>query len=95
MTRITYSDGVAIYQLCFYVLALPMTILIVFRHGLMKSFGWTFLGIFCLMRIIGDAARLDLINHPDSSDAYTVYFICSVLGFSPLLLSSLGLIGRA
>ncbi|KAK5128948.1 hypothetical protein LTR85_000281 [Meristemomyces frigidus] len=95
MGHVTYLDGVAIFQLVYYSLCLFSSVYIALKHGAMKSSGWIFLAIFCLIRIIGSAARIATIINPDAETAYTIALITSVLGLSPLLMASLGLIARA
>lgn len=95
MTKLTYADAVAIYELVFYSPALIFSIFVAGKHGAMKSSGWVFLTIFCIIRIVGSAARITTITNPTSNDAYTIALICSVLSLSPLLMASLGLISRA
>jgi prolipoprotein diacylglyceryltransferase len=92
---VTYPDGVSIYELIFYTPCLLMSLFIVLKHGVKKSSGWIFLVTFCMIRIIGAAARVDTIWHPDSHDAYTVALVTSILGLSPLLMASLGLTSQS
>ncbi|KAK4550437.1 hypothetical protein LTR36_000015 [Oleoguttula mirabilis] len=95
MGHVTYPDGVAIFQLVYYSPCLFSSIYIAWKHGAMKSSGWIFLAIFCLIRIVGSTARIATIVNPDAKTAYTIALITSVLGLSPLLMASLGLIARA
>lgn len=95
MAKVTYADAIAIYQLVFYAPALVFSIFVAGKHGAMKSSGWVLLTIFCIIRIVGASARIATITSPTTSNAYTVALICSVLGLSPLLMASLGLISRS
>lgn len=95
MGHFTYADTIAIFQLVYYSPCLFGSIFVAGRHGAMKSSGWTFLTIFCIVRIVGAAARIATIDNPTSKNAYTIALVCSVLGLSPLLMASLGFIARA
>ncbi|KAI1608210.1 hypothetical protein EDD37DRAFT_613358 [Exophiala viscosa] len=94
MVHITYSDGVSIGRLAYYVPALFVSVVVIAKHGARRSFGWIFLTLFCLIRIIGSAAQLDTINNNNPKTPETIALICTVLGLSPLLLSTLGILTR-
>ncbi|OQU93962.1 hypothetical protein CLAIMM_00395 [Cladophialophora immunda] len=94
MSKFTYTDGVAVWKLVYYTPALFSSLFVAFRHGFTKGSGWIYLTIFCTVRIVGSAAQLVLISKPTSHGASTTALICSVLGLSPLLLASLGLMAR-
>jgi len=94
MAAITYNDGIAIGRLVYFTPALLISIFLCLRHGFMKSSGWFFLVTFCLIRLIGSGAQLATINNPFDSTAYTISLVSSIMGTSPLLLSSLGLLAR-
>ena len=95
MGQITYADAIAIFQLVYYSPCLFGSIFVAGRHGALKSSGWIFLTIFCVVRIVGASAGLATISKPHSDTPYTIALVCSVLGLSPLLMASLGLISRA
>ena len=95
MGHFTYSDGIAVWKLVFFSPALLISGFVAARHGFAKSSGWIYLTIFCIIRIVGSAAQLALISNPTSDGARTTALICSILGLSPLLLSSLGLLARS
>jgi len=95
MGHFTYSDGIAVWKLVFFSPALLISGYVAARHGFAKSSGWIYLTIFCIIRIVGAAAQLTLISNPTSEGAQTTALICSILGLSPLLLSSLGLLARS
>jgi len=60
-----------------------------------KSSGWISLAIFCTIRLIGAAAQLATINNPTDKTALTTALITSILGLSPLLVATSGIIARA
>jgi hypothetical protein len=93
MGQITGTDGVAIFILAFYAVAVIASAVVAFRHGLSRNSGWIFLSIFSVIRIIYAAATLSTINNPTQT-AITIAEITAFLGLSPLLLASLGLISR-
>ena len=94
MGSITFTDGVAIAMLVFYAVSLPLTIFISARHGLAKSSGWILLTTFCIIRIIGCSAQLATITQGDTGTAATIAEVTIAIGFSGLLLASLGLLSR-
>lgn len=93
MGTVTYSEGIAIGKVVYYAPAFFACIFVCARHGFMKSSGWFFLVTFCLTRLIGSCAQLATIDHPDKTAA-TIALVCTLMGTTPLLLSSLGLISR-
>ena len=95
MGKVTYSDGVAIYELVYYSPCLATSLSVVLRHGPTKESGWIFLTTFCLVRIIGAAARIATIVRSDIKTAHTIAEVTSLLGLSPLLMASLGLVSRS
>lgn len=95
MGHITYDDAIAIFQLVYYTPCLLGSIFVAARHGATKTSGWIFLTIFCVIRLVGAGSRIATISDTSSDTPYTIALVCSVLGLSPLLMSSLGLIARA
>ncbi len=93
-SHITYSDGVAIAKLVYYAPALFVSLFVAYKHGFAREAGWVFLTIFCLIRIIGAGAQLGTINNDHPDTAYTIALITNVLGLSPLLLATLGVVAR-
>lgn len=96
MGQVTYGDGIAIGQLVYYAPCLLGSIYVIHKHGFKKSSGWVFLVAFCVVRIVGAAARLSTISKPNESNgAWTVSLVCSALGLSPLFMATLGILSRA
>lgn len=93
MGHITVSNGFAIWQLIVYIVALPISIWVSACHGFLKSSGWVFLSIFCIIRIISSASQLATISSP-SETAEAISLITGLLGLSPLLLATLGILSR-
>jgi low temperature requirement protein LtrA len=94
MAQITYPDGIAIFKLIYYLPALLISLYVSYKHGFQKGSGWIFLTIFCIIRIIGGAAQLATIDNKNPHDAETVALVTAVLGLSPLLLATLGILAR-
>lgn len=92
MGHFTYADGVAVGQLAFYAPALGITLFLLLRK---PSFAWLFLTTFSILRIVGGITRLLTISNPDSDAIWTTALICTILGLSPLLMSTLSLVSRA
>jgi hypothetical protein len=93
MGTVTYSDGIAIWKVIYYTPALVGCIYVCGRHGFLKSSGWFFLVTFCITRLIGSCAQLATIGRVDHT-AETIALVCTLMGTTPLLLSSLGLLSR-
>lgn len=87
-----YSINIA--ELVIYVILFPLSALVMFRHGLGKSSGWIYLGIFCGIRIASSALGIVSYKHQDSKDDLVWYSILGGVGISPLLLASKGLLTR-
>jgi prolipoprotein diacylglyceryltransferase len=80
----TQSSTLATAQLAIYaVLSIPV-IYILYRHGKQGFLGWTYLLIFCVLRMTGTGMSL-------SNPASTGAIVISNIGISPLLLSILGI----
>ncbi|KAL6885800.1 hypothetical protein GGI43DRAFT_431968 [Trichoderma evansii] len=93
MAHVTLSDGLAIWELVYYVVTLICSIFVSFRHGLARSSGWIFLTIFSIIRVIGCSAQIATIA-ATSDTPETVATIAGFLGLSPLLLATLGILSR-
>lgn len=94
MTHITYPDGVAIFNLVYYSPALLASLYTSTKHGFSRGSGWIFLTIFCVIRIVGAGAQLATINNANPSTAETIALVAAVLGLSPLLLATMGILAR-
>ena len=88
------KEALAIAQLAVYIPVLICAIFIIFRHGFNKQVGWRFLGILCLVRIVGSCFEIAAIHHPDNKTDVKWSAILQSVGVSPLLLTALGLLKR-
>ncbi|KAH6884243.1 hypothetical protein B0T10DRAFT_551138 [Thelonectria olida] len=93
MSHVTVNDGLAIWQLAYYAIALILSVWVSARHGFLKSSGWIFLAIFSAIRIISSSSQIATITNK-SETAVTISAITSLLGLSPLLLATLGILSR-
>ncbi|CAM1504841.1 Fc.00g024320.m01.CDS01 [Cosmosporella sp. VM-42] len=93
MGHITLTDGLAIWELIFYVPALVGGIWVCTRHGFAKASGWIFLAIFSAIRIVSCSAQIATIAST-SDTPITIATITGFLGLSPLLLAALGILAR-
>ncbi|RDL39713.1 Uncharacterized protein BP5553_04053 [Venustampulla echinocandica] len=91
---LTYRDGLAIFEIAAYVPCLIVAVFLLVRHGFGRSAGWYFLVAFSLSRIIGGSLELATINDPTNIGLYTGSAILTNVGFSPLMLATLGLLSR-
>lgn len=87
------EDILSVAKLVIYVPLLFGAAFVCYRHGIRKNSCWIYLAIFCLVRIVGAAATLYTISST-STTAYTISAVCSVLGLSPLLMATLGIVSR-
>ncbi|KAH6973937.1 hypothetical protein EDB80DRAFT_833336 [Ilyonectria destructans] len=93
MGHLTLTDGLAIWELIFYVSALVGGIWVCARHGFAKASGWIFLAIFSAIRIVSCSAQIATAASR-SDTPVTIATITGFLGLSPLLLASLGILSR-
>ncbi|KAH7140273.1 hypothetical protein B0J13DRAFT_596561 [Dactylonectria estremocensis] len=93
MGHVTLTDGLAIWQLIYYIIALCCSLWVSAHHGFMKSSGWIFLTIFSIIRIISCSAQLATIT-AQSDTPVTISVITGFFGLSPLLLATLGIVSR-
>lgn len=91
---ISQVNQVAIAQICVYVPALAIAIVLALRHGFRRSSGWLYLILFCLIRVVGASMQLATINDPTNSDLYVGAFTLNSIGLSALILIMLGLTTR-
>lgn len=91
---LTELNNNAIVQICFYVPALFIAVLLSWRHGFGRSSGWLYLILFSLTRIMGGAFELATISSPDNINIYVGAQTLQNIALSPLLLVMLGLITR-
>ncbi|OCL03690.1 hypothetical protein AOQ84DRAFT_325530 [Glonium stellatum] len=87
-------EALAIAQLVIYIPVFLCVIFIIFRHGFNKQAGWRFLGILCLVRIVGSYFEIAAVHHPDNKTDVEWSAILQSVGISPLLLTALGLLKR-
>jgi hypothetical protein len=93
MAALDFSNSIAVLKVVFYSIALPISLFVSFRHGIAKSSGWIFLSIFSAIRIINGASQLATISDHSETVA-EMAIITGLLGLSPLLLATLGLLSR-
>ena len=83
-----------VVELAYYVIALPLSVFLVLKHGYGRHLGWMYLATLSLLRIIGAGTGIASVDHPSSKDLLETSIICESIGISPLLLASLGLVDR-
>lgn len=87
-------NGISVAEIVVYIPALAIAIFLGTRHGFSKTNGWFNLIIFSLLRIIGAGLQLGELNNPTNISFYTGAAICQNVGFAPLLLATVGMLGR-
>ncbi|KAF2759637.1 hypothetical protein EJ05DRAFT_498848 [Pseudovirgaria hyperparasitica] len=97
---VSYREGVAILQIIFYFLCVPLALFLCKRHGFAKSSGWYFLILFVLFRLTAGICTLiytQAVGNGDgttATNAVTGAIVCNSTGLSPLNLILLGLLSR-
>ena len=88
------DESLASAQIATYVPVLFASAVIVIRHGFHKQLGWVFLAILAIVRIIGSSFEIAAAKNPHNSTDVEWGAILQLVGISPLLLASLGLLKR-
>jgi len=89
------KEALAIAQLAIYIPVLICAIFIIFRHSFNKQVGWRFLGILCLVRIVGSCFEIAAIHHPDNETDVKWSAILQVCGRISTTVNGLGIIETA
>lgn len=87
-------ESLAIAELVIYIPLLFITILVLVRHGLKKSFGWIYLSSFVAIRITGAAVAIASARNPTNNELDIWTGLLDSGGVGPLLLAPLGLLKR-
>ncbi|CZR55858.1 uncharacterized protein PAC_05746 [Phialocephala subalpina] len=91
---VSTQEAIAIAEICVYIPTFVLTLVVVFRHGFKKQFGWIYLAIFCIVRLAGAGFKIAQTHNPDNKTDIEWAAILQSVGLSPLLLASLGLLKR-
>lgn len=91
---LTEQNGISIADICVYIPALVIAVLLCIRHGFGRSSGWLYLIIFSLARIVGASLQLATISDPTNTSLYIGFATLANVGLSPLILVQLGLLSR-
>ncbi len=94
MTALTIHNKISIVDLVFFVPALFIGGLLMWRHGLRRSAGWIYLALLSLMRVLGSSMQLATISSPTNYHLIIGAQTLQNIGLSPLVLVLLGLITR-
>ena len=96
MTALDSVTKLAIAELSIYILLLPVVIFILVRHGKPGIFGWLFLSIFCVLRIVSSGLQIsDGIQASDGKPTSVTATIVNSVGVSPLLMALSGILSEA
>lgn len=92
---LSYRNGVAVGVIVCYSVVLCLAIYLNIRHHFgMRSIGFTFIFIFALVRIVGSALQLATISNQKNLSLYKGTLALSIVGLSPLLISTIAMTGR-
>ena len=91
---VSTQEGIAVAEICVYMPILVLTIIVAVRHGFQKQLGWTYLAIFSIVRINGAIFEIQKSHNPTNKTDIEWSAILQSVGFSPLLMASLGLLKR-
>ena len=89
----TSRGDVSIIELIVYFPALLIAFLVCNHHGFHRASGWIYTLILCLIRIIGSGCQL-ATYHDESNGLLETTLILELVGISPILFATLGLISR-
>ncbi|KAI5459900.1 hypothetical protein BGZ63DRAFT_388939 [Mariannaea sp. PMI_226] len=87
-------DKIAIAEIVIYTFLFGGSIFLCARDGIRKSSGWRFLVVLSLARLIGSALLLATVNDPSNESLYIGWLTLNGVGFGPLILMLVALIGR-
>ena len=91
---VSQREDIDIAVLVIYILLLPPSLFVAFRHGFFKSVGFLYLCLFCGIRIASSAMGI-ISQHNTSSQTDLVWAgVLGSVGISPLLLASFGLVSQ-
>lgn len=93
MTAFNATGGISILELGVYFPALVAAAFICYRHGFGRSSGWIYTLVLCIVRIVGACCQLATYNNK-STGLLQATIIIELIGISPLLLATLGLMSR-
>ena len=79
------TGKIAIAQLAFFIIAIPLTLYCLFKHGKHGLLGWFFISLFCIIRIVG--AALIISNESANKPLSTAGLIISSVAIAPLIIS--------
>lgn len=91
--KLDSKGGVSIFELCIYIPATLVAVIVCSRHGFGRSSGWIFTLILCLVRIVGACCQLATYQS-ETKGLLEAVIILESIGVSPLLLATLGLLSR-
>jgi hypothetical protein len=89
-----YRSGLSVGEICIYSPAVLVGIYLAARPGFGRNWGWFYLVLFCLARIIGPAMQLSTLHGPPKVSLYEGYAILNNVAISPLQLLILGTLSR-
>ncbi|KAL8655014.1 MAG: hypothetical protein Q9226_003207 [Calogaya cf. arnoldii] len=87
------TSRLAIADIVFYTPALILSIIIVIRHGFKRQFGWIFLTVLALIRLIGNSEEI-AANAQRSNGLFIAAAVLNALGLGTLLLAMIGMLKR-
>ncbi|EXJ84718.1 hypothetical protein A1O3_05388 [Capronia epimyces CBS 606.96] len=83
----------SIIELIFFAPAILVSVYVVYKHGHQRQYGWRFLVLICLFRLIAGITQLVSVHHP-SSGLTICYDIMNSFGISAIVYAALGLLNR-
>ncbi|KAK0385937.1 hypothetical protein NLU13_3751 [Sarocladium strictum] len=90
---LTSAGYVSIAELVIYLPSLFAAAVVTSRHGFRRSSGWIYTLILCVIRIAGAGCQLATYND-HSTGLLTTTAILDLVGISPLLFATLGIMSR-
>jgi hypothetical protein len=91
---LTSTSNLYIAELALYLVILPLTVYLGYRHGRHGLLGYLYLNVFCVVRIVADIVSL-LPANQDATRPQLSTAVLSSVGLSPIMLALIGFIHEA
>jgi prolipoprotein diacylglyceryltransferase len=90
------TTKLAIAELVLYILFIPIVGYLLLRHGKRGLFGWLYLILFCMLRIVASAMQINnYVQESHGKMPSSTAGIINSVGISPLLLATGGVLHEA
>ena len=91
---LTTRESIAVAELVVYIPTFALALFVCARQGFSRGLGFFYLVIFSAIRVAGAVVEILSQQNPSNKSYAEWAGILSSIGLSPLLLASIGLLGR-